>query len=593
MALTREEFLEVIKGVEELPFKVIINGKVSPPLKFVKALSSSVMVLSNGKPATYQYDDIDITFDFESTSEENDIPIADSSLKTSVTSVVKDELSTYIEEAKRVIWLHDFSLVDIKEQTKKAIRNTPLEKEWSRIQNMIKDAQKNHALSEKIGTIISKIKQLPQNYYCVEYYIMYGEVLALDEDYANASLQFEIAEEYQNAAYYASKCEENGNEYLLEILRKWIVSGKDYEKDVISSFLSLCYSMHRGRVCAETIAQVANKSINQDCQKIVHLGLILSLSNYILNKNELASLNSNSIQDLLDRLLKESISEQYEPDIIKKLKHANQIENSFNNTSTWEEDVQTGYIIKAFSTHGYIGKEKSDSMGVKFNLYNIASKEITELITASPQAIIGLKVVYRLNKGVESYYDTAENVEPAENLEEFIQKKRINVSLKSRVKTAEEKLILNLDGKTYTGYINSIKPTFGFIYKENDPSQNGVFFHFSELESKLKPIANKILGLKVCCELADSPKGEEFDKIAVRIYAAESIDRYITTQAVENNSPKTTEEEVDEAEVERMLKYKTPSAALQLFATTNRPLHALEVLERFRDSFTYDKICEA
>ena len=63
-------------------------------------------------------------------------------------------------------------------------------------------------------------------------------------------------------------------------------------------------------------------------------------------------------------------------------------------------------------------------MGVKFNLYNIASKEITELITASPQAIIGLKVVYRLNKGVESYYDTAENVEPAENLEEFIQKKK-------------------------------------------------------------------------------------------------------------------------------------------------------------------------
>ena len=236
-----------------------------------------------------------------------------------------------------------------------------------------------------------------------------------------------------------------------------------------------------------------------------------------------------------------------------------------------------------------VGKEKSDSIGVKFNLQNIASKEIAELITASPQAITGLKVVYRLNKGVESYYDKAKNVEPAENLEEFIQKKGINVSLKSRVKTAEEKLILNPDGKTYTGYINSIKANFGFIYKENVPSQNGVFFHFSELEDKLKPIASKILGLKVCCELADSPKGEEVDRIAVRIYADESIDRYITTQVVENNSPKTNEEEVDEAEVERMLKNRTPSAALQLFATTNRPLHALEVLERSRDSFTYDK----
>lgn len=588
--MTRDEFIEIIEGFEKFPFRITINGNASSSLLFVKCLSDSVKVLSNGKPAIYRYDAIEsLTFDDEndvqSTSEM--VPTQKTNQTPSVETI--NSPTSLIEDAKRVIWLHDFSLTDRSSQLKEAIRGTALEKEWSRIQNMIKDAQKNHSLSEKISTIISKIEQLPQNFDCVEYYMMYGEVLALDEDYANASLQFEIAGDYQNAAYYASKCEEKSKEYLLEILRKWIVTGKDYEKDVIASFLSLCYSMHRGRVCAETIAQVANKSINQDCQKIVHLGLILSLSNYILNENELASLNNNSIQDLLDRLLKESISEQYEPDIIKNLKHANQIENSFNNTSTWEEDVQIGYIIKAFSTHGYIGKEKSDSIGVKFNLQNIASKAITELITASPQAITGLKVVYKLNKGEESYYDTAENVEPAENLEEFIQKKGINVSLKSRVKTAEEKLILNPDGKTYTGYINSIKAGFGFIYKENVPTQNGVFFHFSELEDKLKPIANKILGLKVCCELADNPKREEVDRIAVRIYADESIDRYITTQAVENNSPKTTEEEVDEAEVERMLKYRTPSAALQLFATTNRPLHALEVLERSRDSFTYDK----
>lgn len=584
--MTREEFLETIEGFEKCPFRITINGNNSSSLLFVKCLSDSVKVLSNGKPAIYKYDAIEsLTFDEENDVQSTSEMIPSKKLISSSFSRNHSCLTSLIEDAKRIIWLHDFSLIDRSSQLKEAIHDTPLEKEWSRIQNMINNAQKNHALSEKIGTIISKIKQLPRNFDCVEYYIMYGEVLALDEDYANASLQFEIAGEYQNAAYYASKCEEKSNEYLLEILRKWIVSGKDYEKDVIASFLSLCYSMHRGRICAETIAQVTNESINQDCQNIIHLGLILSLSNYILNENELISLKNNSIQDLLDRLLKESISEQYEPDIIKKLKHANQIEDSFNNTSTWEEDVQTGYIIKAFPTYGYIGKEKSDRRGVKFNLYNIASKKITDLITSSPQAIIGLKVVYRLNKGVETYYDTAENVEPAENLEEFIQKKGINVALKTRVKTAEEKLILNPDGKTYTGYINSIKAGFGFIYKENDPSQNGVFFHFGELEDILKPIASKILGLKVCCELADSPKGKE----AVRIYAAESIDRYITTQAVENNSPKTTEEEVDEAEVERMLKYRTPSAALQLFATTNRPLHALEVLERSRDSFTYDK----
>lgn len=588
--MTREEFLEIIEGFEKCPFRITINGNSSSSLLFVKGLSDSVKVLSNGKPAIYKYDAIEsLIFDDEndvqSTSEM--IPLKSSNPTPSAKAI--SSATSLIEDAKRIIWLHDFSLIDRSSQLKEAIHGTPLEKEWSRIQNMIKDAQKNHSLSEKIGTIISKIEQLPQKFDCIEYYIMYGEVLALAEDYANASLQFEIAGEYQNAAYYASKCEKKSNEYLLEILRKWIVSGKGYEKYVIASFLSLCYSMHRGRICAETIAQVPNKSINQDCQKILYLGLILSLSNYILNETELITLKNNSIQDLLDRLLKVSISERYEPDIIKKLKHANQIEDPFNNISAWEEGIQTGYIIKAFSTYGYIGKEKSDSTGVKFNLYNIASKKITELITSSPQAIIGLKVVYRLNKGAGSYYDTADNVEPAENVEEFIQKKGINIALKTRVKTAEEKLFLNPDGKTYTGYINSIKAGFGFIYKENDPSQNGVFFHFSELEDKLKPIANKILGLKVCCELADSPKGKDVDKIAVRILSAESIDRYITNQTVGNNSQSPAVEEVDEAEVDRMLKSKTPAAALQFFATTNKPLHALDVLERSRDSFTYDK----
>lgn len=589
--MTREEFIETIEGFEKCPFRITINGNSSSPLFFVKCLSDSVKVLSNGKPAIYKYDAIEsLTFDEGNDVQSTPEMIPPKNLNQAPSVEAISIPTSLIEDAKRIIWLHDFSLIDRSSQFKEAIHGTTFEKEWSRIQNMIKDAQKNHALSEKIGTIISKIEQLPQNYDCIEYYIMYGEVLALDEDYANASLQFEIAGEYQNAAYYASKCEEKSNEYLLEILRKWIVSGKDYEKNVIASFLSLCYSMHRGRVCAETIAQVANKSINQDCQKIVRLGLILSLSNYILNENELASLNNNSIQDLLDRLLNESISEQYEPDIIKKLKHANQIEKSFNNTSTWEENVQTGYIIKAFSTHGYIGKEKSDNMGVKFNLYNIASKKITELIESSPQSIIGLKVVYRLNKGVESYYDTAENVEPAENLEEFIQKKGINIAVKAKVNTSKEKLALSSDGKTYYGYIiKYIKEmNIGFIYKEYDPTQNGVFFHFNELEEKLKPIANKILGLKVSCELADSPKGTG-DKVAVRIHAAESINRYVTPQAMNDNANNTTMEVVDEAEIESMLKYRTPSAALQLFATTNRPLHALEVLERSRDSFTYDK----
>ena len=572
--MTREEFLGMIEGFEESPFMIISNGSKSSVLRFVKAMSDSVQVLSNNRPAAYKYESIDyITFD----------------LNNSVETPIENEHSFIVEEAKRNIYIHNFSYENRNAQLKNALHNTPLEKEWVKTQNKIKDAQKNHILPEKIKKIINHLIQLPQEYYCIEYYIMLGEAYALNDDYDNAFRQFEIAGDYQNAAYYACKCEEKRNEYLLEILQKWIVSGKGYEKDVMASFLSLCYSMHRGRICAETIAQIGYESKTQDCQKSIYFGLILSLSNYVSDENELFFLKNQDVQYLLNRLKNVSASEQYDPYEIKTLKHANQIEDYSDNISTWEENLKTGYIIRAFPEYGYIGKEKSDNIGVKFNRNKIASKEIANLMNSSPKNLIGLKVIYILQKGLDNYTDIASIVESAEDLEEFIQKKGINVTLKTRVETAEEKLILNPDGKTYTGYINSIKAGFGFIYKENDPSQNGVFFHFSELEDKLKPIANKILGLKVCCELADSPKGEDADRIAVRIYSAESIDKYITTQAVGNNSQPTAVEEVDEAEVERMLRLKTPSAALQFFATTNRPLHALEVLERFRDSFTYDK----
>ena len=588
--MTRDEFLETIEGFEEYPFQITFNGKDTPTLQFVKAKSDFVMVLSNGKPATYKYSLIDsMTFDVDSDSQVGEIAAPIPQPDKIETPASEKRISAYIDEAKRIIWIHTFSLDDRSEQIKKSIHDTPLEKEWTRIQNMIKDAQKNHALSEKIDVIVKNLEQLPESYDCVEYYLMLGEVFALSKDFVNASYSFEMAEDYQNAAYYASQCGDKAEEYLLVIFRKWIISGKQYEKDVVSSFMSVCHSLHCGKICAETVKLIDYNSMPRDVQSVIRLGLILSLSNYVSDEEEWHSFckDDNDIKCLVDYLLRESTGEHYEPVKIKKLKHANQIMVLSNNANVWEEDIQIGYIIKAFSTYGFIGNEKSDLVGVRFTYRYISSKELADILTFSPQTGIGLKVVYRLQKGVDSHNDIATSVEPAENLEQFIQRKGINISINSRVETAEEKLIPNSDGKTFTGYINSLKSGFGFIYKENNPSRNGVFFHFSELEEKLKPIASKILGLKVKCELADSLKGE--DKIAVRIKAVESIDQYLTPQITSSNMPNNTVEVVDEQTIERMLRAKTPSAALQLFATTNRPLHALEVLERSRDSFTYDK----
>ena len=606
--MTREEFMETIEGFEKLPFIITSNGICSSPLQFIKCLSDSVKVLSNGKPAIYQYAVIEsMTFDveesllsFESKAKVNlksasDKPISSPDTMTipndTDSSMSLNNLFLSLEDAKRMIWLRDFSFIDRSNQLKEAIHDTPLEKEWTKIQNMIKDAKKNHVLSEKIKTIISKLEQLPQELDCVEYYMMLGEAFALAYDYDNASFQLEIAGDYQNAAYYASKCKNNKEKYLLEIFRKWIISGTDCGKNVFASFMALCHSMHCGRICAETVKLIDCNKLPEEVKEIVRLGLILVISNYVSSENEWISSKANytEINDLLDMLLKQSISENYDIEDVIALKHANElVKEQKDDSSTWEENVHIGYIIKAWSTHGYIGKEKNSDIGVKFNSNNIDSEELANLISSAPQAILGLKVVYKLNLLQEGYNDTAVNIEPAENIEEYLQKKGINTVIRTHKIKAEEKLIPNPDGKTYSGYISSLKSNFGFIYKEYDTSQNGVFFHFSELENQLKPISNNIMGLKVNCELIESPKDND-DKIAVKIQAAESIELYLTSRIEDIGLNKSENEVIDDNEISYMLSHKNPSAALQEFATTNRPLHALEVLERSRDSFTYDK----
>ncbi len=607
--MTREEFIETIEGFEKSPFIITSNGICSSPLQFIKCFSDSVKVLSNGKPATYQYAAIEsMTFDveesllsFESKSKVNSESVSGKSINPSDTmttpndtdsSMSLSKLLPALEDAKRIIWLRDFSFIDRSSQLKNAIHNTLLEKEWSRVQNMIKDAQKNHVLSEKIEKIIRKLELLPQELDCVEYHMMLGEVFALDNDYDNASFHLEIAGDYQNAAYYASQCKSDKEKYLLEIFRKWIVSGTDCGKDVFASFMALCHSMHYGRICAETIKLIDYNNLSEEDKEIVYLGLLFVLSNYVSNESEWISLKPNhtdiNIKDLLDLLLKQSISEHYDIEDVIALKHANElVVDRKADLTTWEENVHTGYIIKAWTTHGYIGKEKNSSTGVKFNSNNITSEELANLISATPKAVLGLKVVYKLNPGQESYNDIADNVEPAENIEEYLQKKGINIAIKTCKNRSEEKLTLNPDGKTYSGYINSLKANFGFIHKEYGTSQRGVYFHFSDLEEQLKPISDKIMGLKVNCELTEG-LNDNVDKRAVKIQAAESIGSYLTTQTIDVSLRKPEDKEIDD-EILDILRYKSPSAALQEFATTNRPFHALELLERERDSFPYDK----
>ena len=139
--MTREEFMDIIDGFEDELFIITMAGKETPPLKYVKALSDSVKVISNGKPAIYRFADIGgLSFDIDSPST-NYVPETTEYCKTTGDS--------------ELVTLSEFPFFDRYEEIRSNLRGTILEREWTRTQNMIKDASKTGA--ELSGTIYSVI----------------------------------------------------------------------------------------------------------------------------------------------------------------------------------------------------------------------------------------------------------------------------------------------------------------------------------------------------------------------------------------------------------------------------------------------------
>lgn len=584
--MNRDEFIDIIEGIENEPFIIVCNGKESSPLIFVKALSDSVKVMSNGRPAIYKYESIEsLSFDIDSLDKG---------------AVIKKEASTeyydnkitmvpFLEEIKRHIWIYDFSYVDRQNTIKNEVRNTLLEKELVRVQNMLLTAEKNHTLNEKSEEVISNLEALCDNYPCIEIYQMIANVFVSMNDFANASLYYEIACDYQNAAHFAAKSGNRSAEYQIEVLRKWILSGNDYDKAVFSSFFSLAHFLHKGRLCAETIKQLDLEKQSEEIKEIIFYGLALVLSDYF-SEDKLHIIieekNKAIINELIIQLLNETVSEAYEPEPIRSLPHVSAL-LSDNSETNWEQNLHIGYIINPSDEfHGFIGKEITDKKGLYFS----CSYLLGELASCYPEYypyMRGLKVAYNIEKKEHKnkLQDVATNVQLVdENLEAFFKTKNIHYtsSTKDPDKTSEEMLSKNNDGISYSGYIIKVCGTFGFINQDANET-TGVYFSVSELSDNLKGLNDIIVGLKVRLELGEEDYTNPRRRKAVKITEDEDLQAFINRKSLPQP------EVVDETVVVRELSNRTPAAAVQYFATHNKPLHALDALEKSKDSFSYDK----
>ncbi len=607
--ITNEIFSCMIVGFENEPFWIRTLQGWSAELHYESVIGDFVRTISAGKPRLFKIDEIlELAFEPPASVPKEEPEYAMPAVHQTqaapiVPPIPRISVSDILEQAEKQIWLHSFEYVDRRAEIHEMVRSTPLEKEWTRTQNILTTAKKNNALSEKAEYVDTALENLPESYMCIELRQMRGEALAYMKDYANASLQYELAGDYQNAAYYASKCDEHSSEYLIEVFRKWILSEVHLDKKVIASFFSLAYKLHCGRLCAETIQQIDIGAQSDQVKKVIYYGLFLALSRYCTYEQMQASLETgmDRIDQLLKLLLSETSSENYEPEKIIKLKHASEIQGSHApGNLDWEDDICIGYIITSkAATHGYIGKSPNTKIGCCFQAHSL-SGELSSYYAKHHTSLRGLKVVYKINQILNqgTLTDVAVEVQAADNLEEFLKNKNLPLSTSrslhsspSAEKNSEEMLALNPDGKTYSGYIIRYLGGYGFINK--DPKAKiGVYFHISILDDQLKPIISKLTGIKVNCTLGKNEENlERSEKIVTKLEIAEDLDEFVKQNAVQFLSDQAVQETeiVDDEAVSRALKYKSPTAVVQEFATTNKPLHALAALEKSKDSFSYDK----
>ena len=56
--MTRDEFVQILEENKDYPFIIETSKSWSAPLKFIRALSDSVQVTSNGVPSFYRFSEI-------------------------------------------------------------------------------------------------------------------------------------------------------------------------------------------------------------------------------------------------------------------------------------------------------------------------------------------------------------------------------------------------------------------------------------------------------------------------------------------------------------------------------------------------------
>ena len=157
--MTKDEFVLIFEENKELPFIIETSTGWSAPLKFIRALSDSVQVTSNGVPSFYRFSEIkSLSYDITKDTK-HDLKEAD---PTTNPPTVSDDRSRYWDAeytAAKERLNYRIELTDRIQTLRTVLKDTSLYKDWNRIMDMFNYAQKIHSIDQSFRIV--KKSELP------------------------------------------------------------------------------------------------------------------------------------------------------------------------------------------------------------------------------------------------------------------------------------------------------------------------------------------------------------------------------------------------------------------------------------------------
>ena len=294
--MNKEEFIELIEGFEDIPFVIMSGGKATAPLIYVKSLSDSVKVMSNGKPAIYKYSAIEsLSFDIPS-ADTTEKPADKSDNEADDANKGTEYWLNECEAAGQIIGYDQLAVQNRRDEIKKNVRNTPIAREWCRIDSMFNDAKKNHSLDQKESRIISDLNSLYDRYACSEVKICLGMVFCELKEYKTAAEEFYNGGDYYNAACCAKL--DGNDEFALYCLRCMIKTNESCGSNAISALFYLFCKYKRGAECVEAFNKTDISNYDPKCIDTIYYGLILLLMKYDGGFSALGEPNGDRAADI-------------------------------------------------------------------------------------------------------------------------------------------------------------------------------------------------------------------------------------------------------------------------------------------------------